>query len=46
MPEDVKPVEVKWSEVCNESGDNLMGESELDKVIMKKIGRRPSKTLI
>ena len=46
IPEDVKPVELKWLEVCDESGDNLMSESELDKVIMKKIGRRPSKSLL
>lgn len=46
IPEDIKPVELKWSEVCDESGDNLMSESELDKVIMKKIGRRPSKSLL
>ena len=46
IPEDVKPIELKWSEVCNENGDNLMSESELDKIIMKKIGRRPSKSLL
>ena len=46
IPEDIKPVELKWSEVCNESSDNLMSESELDKIIMKKIGRRPSKSLL
>ena len=46
IPEDIEPVELKWSEVCDESGDNLMNESELDKVIMKKIGRRPSKSLL
>lgn len=46
IPEDIVPVELKWSEVCNESGDNLMSESELDKIIMKKIGRRPSKSLL
>ena len=46
FPEDIVPVELKWSEVCDESGDNLMSESELDKIIMKKIGRRPSKSLL
>ena len=46
IPEDIEPVELKWSEVCDESGDNLMSENELDKIIMKKIGRRPSKSLL
>ena len=46
IPEDIESVELKWSEVCDESGDNLMSESELDKIIMKKIGRRPSKSLL
>ena len=46
IPEDIEPVELKWSEVCDESGDNLMSEGELDKIIMKKIGRRPSKSLL
>ena len=46
IPEDIESVELKWSEVCDESGDNLMSEGELDKIIMKKIGRRPSKSLL
>lgn len=46
IPEDIKPIELKWSEVCDESGDNLMSENELDKIIVKKIGRRPSKSLL
>ena len=46
IPEDIEPVELKWLEVCDESEDNLMSESELDKIIMKKIGRRPSKSLL